>query len=131
VLSGHVRELITEAGAAAAELDRQQARRDAVAAELADREKRAGQLREELERLFPALAAWQQADADLAESLRQAGLEGGPSPLESVQAELAGLGDRMSALDEQLRLLFAQHVQAYHEARRIMNLSGRGGSRQA
>lgn len=131
VLGGQVRELIAGARAAAAELDQQRARRDATKTELAEREEQAEELREELERLLPALAARRQADADLVDGLRRAGLEAGPSPLEAVQAELADLGQRISALEEKLRPLFADHARAYHETRRVTNLSGRDGTGHA
>jgi chromosome segregation ATPase len=130
-VGGQVRELIAGARAAAAELEQQQARRDVAAAELAERTGQAEQLREELERMLPSLAAWRQADADLADGLRQGGLEGGGSPLEVVRAELADFGRRIAVLDEKLRPLFADHAQAYNEARRVVNLSGRGGAREA
>lgn len=131
VLGDQVRSLIDGARDAAAEISEQQARGDAAAAELAEREKQSEELREELERTLPALAAWRQADADLADGLRQAGLEAGVSPLEAVRAELAELGQRMSDLEERLRPLFAEHAQKYHQARQVMNLSGRSGPAKA
>lgn len=131
VLDGQVRELIAGARAAAAELDQQRTRRDATKTELAEREEQAKELREELERLLPGLAARRQADADLVNGLRRAGLEAGPSPLEAVQAELDDLSQRISALEEKLRPLFADHVRAYHETRRVTNLTGRDGTGHA
>jgi hypothetical protein len=127
VLGERTRELIAQAQAASRELGEQRARRDAAAADLAERGEQARQLQDALDQLLPSLIAWRQADADLADGLRRAGLDVDTSPLETVRAELADLGQRMSALDDQLRLVLAKHAQAYDEARRIRNLSG-GGS---
>jgi len=123
VLSEQAREMIAQAENAARELSEQRSCRDAAAADLAERAEQARQLQEELERMLPQLAAWRQADAELADGLGQAGLDPDAAPLEAVRAELAELGDRMSALDATLRQALTRHAQAYNEARRIRNLS--------
>jgi DNA repair exonuclease SbcCD ATPase subunit len=112
-------ELVVGAERAARELDEQRARRDAAAADLAKRESEAAQFAAEHAETLPILTAWSQADADLADGLRAAGLGAGGSALETVVTELNGIRDRLTNLDNSLRPLLADHAKAYEDARQV------------
>jgi hypothetical protein len=127
--------LIAEAEEAAREVAELRARGEEAAAEAARRESEARQLEAEHDRAFPALSAWRQADADLTDALRAAGLpeerpaSGGetgraetPSPLRIVLAELTDIGERLTRLDGTLRPLLSAHAKVYEEARRPRSL---------
>jgi DNA repair exonuclease SbcCD ATPase subunit len=111
--------LVADADAAIKELGEQRARRDAAAADLARHESDAAQLAADYNEQLPVLTNWSKADADLADSLRAAGLGTGASALESVEAELSGISQRLTDLDNSLRSLLADHTKAYEDARQV------------
>jgi DNA repair exonuclease SbcCD ATPase subunit len=117
VLGEHTSKLIADAELASSVLSEEQARNDAAAADLAARTKQAEQMTAELRKNLEVLAAWRQADAELADGLSAAGLAEGESALQRARAELAAVEKRISDLDGQLRPLLAEHARAYKEAR--------------
>jgi chromosome segregation ATPase len=114
--------LVARAEQAAWELGEQRARRDAAAADLAERESQASQLAAEHSEMLPTLTAWSKADADLADGLRAAGFKAGESALQSVEAELYSIRQRLTDVDNTLRSLLADHAKAYEDVRRIRPL---------
>ena len=114
--------LVARAEATARELAEQQDRRDAAAADLAKRESDASRLAAERREMQPALAAWSKADADLAEGLRAAGFPGNKSALQSVDAELGSIRQRLTDVDNSLRSLLAEHAKALEDMLRIRPL---------
>ena len=113
--------LVAAAKRAAKELGEQQIGRDATA-DLAKRESEAAQLAADHSEMIAVLAAWSQADADLADGLRAAGFGAGGDALETVQTELNGIRDRLIDLDGRLRPLLSKHAMAYEDARRARSL---------
>jgi hypothetical protein len=114
--------LVARAETTARELAEQQARRDAAAADLAKRESDAAQLAAEHRELQPVLAAWTKADADLADGLRAAGFLGSESALQSVDAELGSIRQRLTDVDNSLRSLLADHARALEDMLQIRPL---------
>jgi chromosome segregation ATPase len=107
------------AEAAARELAELHARRDTAAADVERLESEAAQLMAEHADTLPMLTAWSQADLDLAEGVCTAMLTTGGTVLESLHAELSGITQRLTELDEVLGPLLAKHARAYEEARRV------------
>jgi hypothetical protein len=101
------------------------ARRDQLTAELETRDREMAELKEEQEKILPALRARRQADADLVAGLAALGLASGAdsSPLDYVRAELAEFERRLADAEGQLRPLFRQHQQAYEEASQVRGLN--------
>jgi hypothetical protein len=114
--------LVAHAQRAAVELSEQQALRDTAAADIAKRESEAAQLTAAHRETLPLLAAWSKADADLVDGLRAAGFVASESALQSVDAELRSMRQRLVDVDNSLRLLLADHAAAYEDARRIRPL---------
>jgi len=114
--------LVARAETATRELAEEQARRDAASADLAKRESDAAQLAAEHREMQPALAAWSKADADLAGGLRAAGFSASESALQSVEAELCSIRQRLTDVDNSLRSLLADHAKALEEMFRIRPL---------
>ena len=114
--------LVARAETTARELAEQQARRDAAAADLAKRESDAAQLAAEHRELHPVLAAWTKADADLADGLRATGFLGSESALQSVDAELGSIHQRLTDVDNSLRSLLADHARALEDMLQIRPL---------
>lgn len=114
--------LVADADNAARELGEQRARRDAAAADLAKRKSEAAQLATEHSEMLPVLTTWSKADADLADGLRAAGFAAGASALESVEAELNSIRQRLTDLDNSLRSLLADHAKAHEDARQVRPL---------
>jgi len=110
--------VVDRAETAAKELAELQARRDTAAGDLARLESEAAQLLAEHGDTLPMLAAWSKADVDLAEGLRTAILTTGGTVLESLHAELSGINQRLTELDEVLGPLLTKHTRAYEEARK-------------
>ncbi|HEX6526318.1 MAG TPA: hypothetical protein VF070_40835 [Streptosporangiaceae bacterium] len=111
--------LVAAAATAAAELDEQRARLEAAAADVASREREAAHMKAAYGETLPILTAWSQADTDLADGLRTAGIEVGGSVLETVVTELDSIRQRLVALDNSLRPLLADHAKAYEDARKV------------
>jgi chromosome segregation ATPase len=102
-----------------AELSEQRTRRDSAAEELEHHESQAAQLAADHQEMLPVLAAWRQADADLAEGLRAAGFGTGDRAFEAVVSELDSIRQRLTDLDGSLRPLLASHAEAYEAARQM------------
>jgi len=119
-VSAAAERLIAEAETAARELSEQQARRESAAADLTRMESDAARLAKEHSEMLPVLAAWSQADHDVADGLRAAGFGTGQagSPLSTVLGELDGIRGRLAGLDETLRRLLADHAKTYEDVRR-------------
>jgi hypothetical protein len=117
-------QLLTDIAVAGEVVERERARRDALAAELAARQAEAEQLQSEHEQNLPALNAQRQADQDLVIGLAAAGLLAGETALERVQTELASIGDRLAAVDESLKPLLDEQATRYKAARQIRTWAG-------
>lgn len=122
VMSEAAADMARQAEAAAGELAELQAERDTSAAELARLEGDAALLAAERKETLPMLAAWAKADLDLADSLRTVVLGTGGTTLDSVRAELAGIGRRLTELDDVLGPVLAAHTEAYEQARQPRSL---------
>lgn len=114
--------MAARAETAARELQELEQRKETAAAELAKLEGEAEQLVSEHRDTLPVLAAWSQADHDLAQSLRAAMVTTDGSALEGVTAELNGIRQRLTELDEVLGPLLAEHTRAYEQARQARPL---------
>lgn len=112
-------QLLTDIAVAGEVVERERARRDALVAELADRQAEAEQLRREHEQNLPALIAEREADQDLVSGLATAGLLAGESAVERVQAELASIGDRLAAVGRSLKPLLDEQATRFAAARQI------------
>jgi hypothetical protein len=117
-------QLLTDIAVAGEVVERERARRDALAAELAGRQAEADELQRELRQNLPALNAQREADRDLAGGLTAAGLPGGESAVERVQAELASIGDRLAAVGRALKPLVDEQATRYAAARQIRGWAG-------
>ena len=111
--------LVPDVAAAASSLARETARRDELAAELAEREREAEQLQVEQQQMLPGLQARQQADRDVLTGLDVGGLPAGKSSAERVGAELAAIEQRITDVEAMLKPLLKKHAQAYEEARQM------------
>lgn len=109
-------QLVSAAAEAAEAAGRELARRDELAAELADREQEAGRLRAEAERHLPGLRTRRQADEELLTALAVADLPAGTSALERVRAELGEIERRVENAEGILKPLLRQHARAYEES---------------
>lgn len=112
-------QLVPDVAAGASSLARETARRDELAAELAERERDAEQLRVEQQHMLPGLQARRQADRDVLDGIDVGGLPAGTSAGERVRAELAKIEQRLVDVEGLLRPLLQQHARAYEEARQI------------
>jgi hypothetical protein len=112
-------QLLIDIAVAGEVVERERARRDALVAELADRQAEAEQLRREHEQNLPALIAEREADHDLVTGLTTAGLLAGETAAERVQAELADIGDRLAAVSRSLKPLLDEQAAKYAAARQI------------
>jgi hypothetical protein len=92
-------------------------RNEVVSADLAQHEVEVAQLAAEHQERLSVLAAWSQADADVANGLRAAGFGASGSALEIVTAELNDVRQRLATLDDTLGQLLADHALAYEETR--------------
>jgi chromosome segregation ATPase len=117
-------QLLTDIAVAGEVAERERARRDALAAELAATQADAEQLKLEYQQNLPALEAQRQADHDLVVGLTAAGLLAGESALDRVQAELVRIGNRLSAVDESLKPLLDDQATRYAAARQVRTWSG-------
>lgn len=116
--------LVSAAAEAAEAAGNQLTRRDELAAELADREREAGQLRAEAERHLPGLRIRRQADEDLLTAIAAADLPAGGSVIERVRGELNEIERRVENAEGILKPLLRQHARAYEEARKPRGLNG-------
>jgi chromosome segregation ATPase len=114
--------LAVKVKAAVGELTELRDRVATAAADLARHESDAEQLRAEHSDTLPVLAAWSQADLNLASGLRTALLSTADTPLEAVHAELTGIRQRLEQLDELLGPLLAEQTRAYEQARQVRSL---------
>jgi hypothetical protein len=114
--------LVAGAERAARQFGEQRARRDAAVADLARHESETAQLAAEHSETLPILTAWTEADADLADGLRAAGFGAGGGALQVLTTELNGIRQRLTDLDNSLRLMLAEHAKAYEDARRVRPL---------
>lgn len=112
-------QLVPALAVAASSLAQETARRDQLAAELAERERDAEQLRVELQQVLPGLQARQQADRDVLDGIDAVGLPAGPSAAERVGAELTAIEQRITDVEAMLKPLLKQHAHAYEEARQL------------
>jgi chromosome segregation ATPase len=117
-------QLLTDIAVAGEVVERERARRDALAAELAGRRGEAEDFRRELEQNLPALNAQREADQDLVTGLTAAGLPAGESAVERVQAELTSIGDRLEAVGRSLKPLVDEQATRYAAARQIRGWTG-------
>lgn len=120
-------QLLTDIAVVGEVVERERARRDALAAELAGRQAEAEDLQRELEQNLPALQAQREADQDLVAGLTTAGLPAGESAVERVQAELASIGDRLAAVGRSLKPLVDEQSAKYAAARQIRGLEQLSG----
>ena len=114
---------VVRAETAAKELEELEHRQESAAAELVRLEGEAARLMAEHSDTLPMLAAWSQADLDLARGLRAAMVTAtGDTTLASVSAELDGIRQRLTELDEVLGPLLVKHTRAYEQARQARSL---------
>lgn len=113
---------VARADTAAKELEELEQRKETAAAELARLEGEAEQLMSAHRDTLPVLAAWSQADLDLAQGLRAAMVTTDGGALEGVSAELNGIRQRLTELDEVLGPLLTEHTRAYEQARQPRSL---------
>lgn len=111
--------MVARAEAAARELEELEARRDTAAADLDRLAAEAKQLMAEHGDTLPMLAAWSKADLELAEGMRRAMINTVGTVLENVHAELSGITQRLTELDDLLGPMLAAHARAYEDARQI------------
>lgn len=116
-------DLVSAVTAAVEAAGRELGRRDELTAELADRERQAGELRAEQERHLPGLRARRQADEELLAGLAEAGLPERASAIERVRAELAEIERLIENAEALLKPLLRQHARAYEESRKIRGLT--------
>jgi chromosome segregation ATPase len=114
--------LAARAETAARELAELQDRIDTATAELAQHESEAEQLNAAHSDTLPLLAAWSQADLELAAGLRAVLLSTADTPLKAVHAELGGIRQRLTQLDELLGPLLSEQTLAYEQARAARSL---------
>ena len=119
-----VTSMVGRTQAAAAKLTELQNRVDSAAAELARLEGEAAQLAEDHADTLPTLAAWTQADLDLAEGMSSTMIATGGGTAANLHAELAGIRQRLTELDDVLGPMLAAHTRAYEEARQIRQRRG-------
>lgn len=111
--------LVPDLAAATEAAARELTRRDELVAGLAAREQEAGQLLAEQQRMLPGLQAMQRADRDLLAGLDGGALPAGESAIARVRAELSEIGERIAGVEDLLKPLLEQHVQAYKDARQV------------
>jgi chromosome segregation ATPase len=114
--------LAARAEAAARELRELQDRADTATADLSRRENDAEQLKTAHSDTLPMLAAWTQADLDVANGLRTVLLSTADTPLQAVQGELSGMRQRLAQLDEVLGPLLVAQAQSYEQARQVRSV---------
>jgi chromosome segregation ATPase len=117
-------QLLTDIAVAGEVVERERARRDTLAAELADRQAEAEHLQREYEQNLPALNAQREADQDLVAGLTTAGLLAGETALDRVQAELASIGERLAVVDRSLKPLLDDQAMRYAAARQVRTWAG-------
>jgi hypothetical protein len=117
-------QLIATLAEAAEAVEREQARHEELNAQVADREREAGQLTAQHRQVLPGLRARQEADSALAGGLDAGGLPAGDSAVSRVRAELAGIERRIADAEDLLHPLLLKHAEAYEEARKVRGWTG-------